>query len=109
MNIFARTLIAVALMAGSVTSFAQIRTEVPQRPAGQTDMVNFAAEPIKNVRVGFIGLGMRGPDAVKRFTSLVRHRAGPRDKDAEISRGRQYAQGCGILRVGGCMEAAVRP
>lgn len=70
MNIFARTLIAVALMAGSVTSFAQIRTDVPQRPAGQTDMVNFAAEPIKNVRVGFIGLGMRGPDAVKRFTHI---------------------------------------
>lgn len=70
MNIFARTLIAAALMAGSVTSFAQISTKVPQRPAGQTDMVNFAAEPIKNVRVGFIGLGMRGPDAVKRFTHI---------------------------------------
>ena len=28
------------------------------------------AEPIENVRVGFIGLGMRGPGAVMRFTYL---------------------------------------
>lgn len=33
-------------------------------------MVNFAADPIKNVRTGFIGLGMRGPDAVARFTNI---------------------------------------
>lgn len=47
-----------------------ITVEVPERPAGQTDMVAFAAEPIDTVRVGFIGLGMRGPDAVNRFTHI---------------------------------------
>lgn len=47
-----------------------IRVEVPERPAGQTDMVGFAADPIDTVRVGFIGLGMRGPDAVRRFTHI---------------------------------------
>ena len=47
-----------------------ITTEVPERPAGQSDMVAFAAEPIETVRVGFIGLGMRGPDAVKRFINI---------------------------------------
>ena len=47
-----------------------IETEIPERPAGQTDMIGFAAEPIDTVRVGFIGLGMRGPDAVERFTYI---------------------------------------
>lgn len=47
-----------------------IETEIPERPAGQTDMVGFAAEPLDTVRVGFIGLGMRGPDAVVRFTQI---------------------------------------
>lgn len=47
-----------------------ITTEVPERPAGQSDMVAFAAEPIDTVRVGFIGLGMRGPDAVERFINI---------------------------------------
>ena len=42
----------------------------PARPAGQQDMLAFAAEPIDTVRVGFIGLGMRGPGAVKRFTHI---------------------------------------
>lgn len=42
----------------------------PDRPAGQQSMLSFAADPIENVRVGFIGLGMRGPGAVMRFTYL---------------------------------------
>lgn len=47
-----------------------IETDIPERPAGQTDMIGFAAEPLDTVRVGFIGLGMRGPDAVERFTHI---------------------------------------
>lgn len=42
----------------------------PQPAAGQQDMLAFAADPIKVVRVGFIGLGMRGADAVVRFTNI---------------------------------------
>ena len=42
----------------------------PQRVAGQESMLGFAAEPIPVVRVGFVGLGMRGPGAVSRFTHL---------------------------------------
>ncbi|MBQ6870269.1 MAG: Gfo/Idh/MocA family oxidoreductase [Alistipes sp.] len=42
----------------------------PERAAGQQDMLGFAAEPIKTVRVGFIGLGMRGPGAVRRWCSI---------------------------------------
>ena len=42
----------------------------PQRAEGQQDMLNFAAEPMEVVRVGFIGLGMRGPGAVRRWCQI---------------------------------------
>lgn len=48
----------------------QIVYNTPARPAGQQSMLGFACEPIENVRVGFIGLGMRGPGAVERFTHI---------------------------------------
>ena len=68
-------LTAIALMtAAAFTAQAAtpqaIKTAVPERPAGQTDMVGYAASPIDTVRVGFIGLGMRGPDAVNRFLHI---------------------------------------
>lgn len=47
-----------------------IPTPAPARPAGQQDMLQFAADPIPVVRVAFIGLGMRGPGAVKRMTHI---------------------------------------
>lgn len=47
-----------------------IKTEVPPRPDGATDLVGFAVDPIDTVRVGFVGLGMRGREAVKRFTHI---------------------------------------
>ena len=42
----------------------------PAPAKGQEDMLLFAADPIDTVRTGFIGLGMRGPDAVRRFTYI---------------------------------------
>lgn len=42
----------------------------PERPADQISMIGFAADPIGTVRVGFIGLGMRGPSAVGRFLHI---------------------------------------
>ena len=47
-----------------------IRVEVPERPAGQEDVVALRCEALDTVRVGFIGLGMRGPGAVERFTYI---------------------------------------
>ena len=47
-----------------------IETVVPKRPAGQKDVLALRHAPIPVVRVGFIGLGMRGPGAVERFTHL---------------------------------------
>ena len=48
----------------------QIVYNTPERPADQVSMIGFAADPIDTVRIGFIGLGMRGPSAVDRFTHI---------------------------------------
>ena len=50
--------------------YKQLTTEVPTRPSGQKDVLGLTAPKIETVRVGFIGLGMRGPGAVKRFTHI---------------------------------------
>ena len=42
----------------------------PQRPAGQKDVINLTAPKMQTVRVAFVGLGMRGPGAVERFTYI---------------------------------------
>lgn len=55
---------------GQNASSRVIETKVPVRPAGQEHMVAFAAPKMDVVRVGFIGLGMRGPGAVQRFTHI---------------------------------------
>ena len=47
-----------------------LEVAVPERPAGQTDVINLVTEKLDTVRVGFIGLGMRGPGAVERFTHI---------------------------------------
>lgn len=47
-----------------------IVTEVPQREAGQQDVLNLVTPKLKTVRVAFVGLGMRGPGAVERWTHI---------------------------------------
>ncbi len=47
-----------------------IKTKIPPRAKGQTDVLQLSCEPIPVVRVAFIGLGMRGSEAVKRYTFL---------------------------------------
>ena len=47
-----------------------IVVETPQRPAGQQHVLGLTAPKMKTVRVGFVGLGMRGPGAVKRFCHI---------------------------------------
>ena len=63
---------AITFGCGLLTAGATepIRTEIPARPAGATDLVGFAAPAIDTVRVGFVGLGMRGSEAVRRFTHV---------------------------------------
>ena len=47
-----------------------IKTPVPARPAGQTDVLGLTAEPIETVRIGVVGLGMRGSEAVRRLVHI---------------------------------------
>ncbi len=47
-----------------------ITTGVPERPAGQENVLQLKTDPIPNVKVAFIGLGMRGPGAVKRLAQI---------------------------------------
>ncbi len=44
--------------------------ETPQRPAGQKDVLGLRLPKMKTVRVGFVGLGMRGPSAVADFSLI---------------------------------------
>ncbi|MBR2948211.1 MAG: Gfo/Idh/MocA family oxidoreductase [Bacteroidales bacterium] len=44
--------------------------ETPERLEGQKSVLGLRTEPMEVVRVGFIGLGMRGPGAVERFTHI---------------------------------------
>lgn len=47
-----------------------IKTKVPKRARGQKDVLELRCAPIDTVRVAFIGLGMRGPGAVHRFSKI---------------------------------------
>ena len=48
----------------------RIVVETPARPAGQEHALGLKAPKIQTVRVGFVGLGMRGPGAVMRFCNI---------------------------------------
>ena len=47
-----------------------IEVVTPERPAGQQSVLQMALPKMEVVRVGFVGLGMRGPGAVERFTHI---------------------------------------
>ena len=47
-----------------------IKMPAPLRAEGQTDVLQLTAEPLPTVRVAFIGLGMRGPGAVRNMTHM---------------------------------------
>ena len=60
---------SIAVLAGC-TGGSAIKVETPSRPAGQEDVVGLATEPIETVRIGIIGVGMRGRGAVYRFNHI---------------------------------------
>lgn len=76
--------LAFALFAFSVPASAQslspstkwhwdkgtIVVDTPERPAGQEPVIGLTAPKMQVVRVAFVGLGMRGPGAVERFTHI---------------------------------------
>ena len=52
----------------AVRTAAVLTSDIPARPDGQEDVLGLRTEPLETVRIGFVGLGMRGGDAVERFT-----------------------------------------
>ena len=63
-------LIATVALWSCTDNTGIIEVEVPVRPAGQEHVLGLTTEPLDTVRVGFVGLGMRGPGAVYRFTHI---------------------------------------
>lgn len=61
-------MVAAALIGCSKPSVIEI--DVPKRPAGQEDVIELTAPAMDTVRIGIIGLGMRGKGAVKRFLQI---------------------------------------
>ena len=70
--LLAMAFIGVAAQAQTVKTqvVGKIRTDVPLRPAGQRDVLELTVPKMDVVRVGFVGLGMRGPGAVERFCNI---------------------------------------
>lgn len=65
------SLLVIYCLLGWVGMSAQIiKTPSPKRAKGQTDVLRLATAPLSNVRIAFIGLGMRGPGAVERMTHI---------------------------------------
>ena len=83
-KILAVVAVAMTLILGTATAEAQslsatttwhweqgtIVVDIPERAEGQEHAVGLAVAPIKNLRVAFVGLGMRGPWAVWRFSCI---------------------------------------
>ena len=63
-------IIMVLLALSACNSNKVIRTKVPARPAGQEDVIGLRLPPMDTIRMGFIGLGMRGFHAVKLYCNF---------------------------------------
>ena len=60
--------LAATLMLFSCVQNNIISVDVPERPSGQENVLGLRTEPLDTVRVGIVGLGMRGVSAVDRLT-----------------------------------------
>lgn len=67
-NIFAALLLVLAVSCSTVNKSGVIKVETPARPAGQENVLGLTVPAMDTVRVGFVGIGMRGSDAVARYT-----------------------------------------
>lgn len=70
LDLGAQTKAKKATKAAPSSKSYMIKTPVPQRPKGQKDVLGLRVAPMPVVRVGFIGLGMRGPGAVHRMAQI---------------------------------------
>ena len=67
-SLSAALLLALAVSCSTPDNGGIIKVETPARPAGQEDVLGLTVPAMDTVRVGFVGLGMRGSDAVARYT-----------------------------------------
>lgn len=76
-----------------------IEIETPARPAGQKDVLGLRVPAIKTVRIGLVGLGMRGPGAVENFCVIpgVEVVALCDYEEARAERCQQYLKKAGLL------------
>jgi predicted dehydrogenase len=63
-------LLACMLLVIANVSAQMIKTVAPKRPKEQTDVLRLATTALPTVRIAYIGLGMRGSDAVERMTHI---------------------------------------
>ena len=77
-------LVSATAIVGTTTAVAQslspsttwhwdkgtIVVDTPERPADQENVIGLTVPKMDKVRVAFVGLGMRGPGAVKRFAQI---------------------------------------
>ena len=74
MKFMKRYVVLLAAMLAAVVSCTEsgniIKTDVPERPAGQESVIGLSTEPLETVRIGVVGLGMRGGSAVGRLTNV---------------------------------------
>ena len=61
-------LLLAAAACSTGKSVEAVKVKVPARPAGQENVIGLTVPAMETVRVGFVGLGMRGSDAVARYT-----------------------------------------
>lgn len=61
-------LITVVLLVAACNNSRPIKVPVPARPAGQENVLGLTCDPLETVRIGVVGLGMRGEDAVVRLS-----------------------------------------
>lgn len=55
---------------GTTEMMPEVRTAVLASHSQKFNMTGYSASPLAKVRIGFIGLGQRGPGAVERMTSI---------------------------------------
>ncbi len=67
-HLSAAFLLALAVSCTTSNEVGIIKVETPARPAGQENVLGLTVPAMDTVRVGFVGIGMRGSDAVERYT-----------------------------------------
>ena len=69
-NLLIASLLLAAVACTPKKTAGPIKVKVPARPAGQENVIGLTVPAMDTVRVGFVGLGMRGSGAVPRFTYI---------------------------------------